>query len=84
MIERYTDLFRISKALADLTEDRFLPGIVGDEGEMCTCIKSPVFEYEDFSGSRNVFLELLNSCDKLEFVETNDEMLTMVATVKEG
>ena len=84
MIERYTNLFSSAKKLADMDEDQFLPGVVGDEGEMCVCIKSPIFEYEDFSGGRAIFLELLDSCDKLDFVETKDEMLTMIATVKEG
>lgn len=84
MIERYTNLFSSAKKIADMDEDQFFPGVVGDEGEMCVCIKSPVFEYEDFSGNRKVFLELLDNCDKLEFVETNNEMITMVATVKEG
>lgn len=84
MIERYTSLFSSAKKLADMDGDQFLPGVVGDEGEMCVCIKSPIFEYEAFSNNRKAFLEILDSCDKLDFVETKDEMLTMIATVKEG
>ena len=83
MNERYHNLFNAAKELAWMHEESFLPGIVGDTGELNVCIKSPVFEYEDFLGGREVFLRLLDNCDKLDFILCDNEMITMVASVEE-
>lgn len=83
MREKYGKLFSKASELASMHDERFFPGLVDNTGKMNVCIKSPVFEYEDFVGGREVFLEMLELCDKLEITADDNGMLTMVATVNE-
>lgn len=83
MIERYSKIFTSAKKLSEMYEEKFFPRIVVDLSQIDLCVKSPVFEYEDFIGGREVFLDILENCDRLDFFASNDGILTMTITVKE-
>lgn len=84
MIERYTKMFALAQNLADIDKTTFLPGTVSDSGSMSVRVKSPCFEVEDFWGTRDIFLALLDVCDKIEFAaDENSDDIIMTTTVKE-
>lgn len=84
MIERYTKMFALAQNLADIDKATFLPGTVNDSGAMSVRVKSPCFEFEDFWGTRDIFLALLDVCNKIEFAaDENSDDIIMTMTVKE-
>lgn len=84
MIERYTKMFALAQNLAEIDKTTFLPGMANTSDSMSVRVKSPSFEFEDFWGTRDIFLALLDICDKIEFIaDENSDDIIMTMTVKE-
>lgn len=80
---RFTKVFAAAQKLAEIEFETFLPGVVNDTGIMSVRIVSPIFEYEDPTGSRKIFLEMLENCDEVEFTAGKDDNIVMTVSVKE-